>query len=187
MANNTKSRFTTMSGAAAVGIIVLISVTGVVLATRGDRSAADLIASVEPASGSDVRGTVAFKKDDGRVRVTVDLTGLRPGAHGFNIHEKGDCSAPDATSAGDHFNPAEKPHGGPDSAQRHAGDLGNVVADGSGKARASRVDQHLTLDGPASIVGRAVVVHADPDDLASQPSGKAGARVGCGVIRRVEP
>jgi Cu-Zn family superoxide dismutase len=204
MRNDANRRFATIAGAAAVGVIVLIAVTAVVLATRGDRAALDAspqatvdderggaslrrakdaIATIEPASGSEVRGTVAFEEEDGKVRVHVDIIGLRPGTHGFHIHEKGDCSAPDASSAGDHFNPGEMPHAGPDAAGRHAGDLGNILADESGTARTSRIDDHLSLDGRRSIVGRAVVVHADSDDLVSQPSGNAGARVGCGVIR----
>lgn len=185
MRNRKDRRLITTAGAAAIGVMVLIAVTGMVLATRGDRVAADATATIEPASGSDVRGTVSFDGEEGGVRVRIDLIGLRPGSHGFHIHEKGDCSAPDASSAGEHFNPTEMPHGGPDAERRHAGDLGNVVADDSGKARVSRLDGQLSLEGPASIVGRAVVVHADPDDLASQPSGNAGARVGCGVIRRM--
>ncbi|MGA7615147.1 MAG: superoxide dismutase family protein, partial [Thermoanaerobaculia bacterium] len=118
-----------------------------------------------------------------QVRVDVDLTGLTPGEHGFHVHEKGDCSAADATSAGGHFNPTGAPHGSPAAATHHAGDLGNVTANANGEVHTSMTTSSITVtDGPRSITGRAVVVHADPDDFVSQPSGNAGPRVGCGVI-----
>src|SRR5262249_7414019 len=91
-------------------------------------------AQLEPKSGSQVTGTVTFTKVGDDVQVLADVQNLKPGRHGFHIHEKGDCSAPDAASAGAHFNPAQKHHGGPASLERHAGDLGNVEADASGKA-----------------------------------------------------
>jgi Cu-Zn family superoxide dismutase len=107
-----------------------------------------------------------------------------PGPHGFHIHEKGDCSAADASSAGGHFNPTGKPHGGPDSDARHAGDFGNIEADATGNARYSRTFSDLTLDGESSIIGKAIIVHQKADDLKTQPSGDAGGRIGCGVIAR---
>lgn len=140
------------------------------------------VAKVEATQGHQVKGTITFTKVDNGVRTVVDLTGLTPGEHGFHIHEKGDCSAADATSAGSHYNPTGAPHGGPDSPQHHMGDLGNVTADQSGKAHLDRVFTFLSLDGPNSIVGKAIIVHADRDDLTSQPTGNAGGRVACGVI-----
>jgi Cu-Zn family superoxide dismutase len=118
----------------------------------------------------------------------ADLEGLEPGLHGFHIHEVGDCSAPDASSAGGHFNPDNTPHGTPENppAQRHVGDLGNLEADAEGKAHYERVDQMLPLRGPNSIVGKSVIVHAQADDLSSQPSGSAGPRLACGVIQARE-
>ncbi|HEX8076619.1 MAG TPA: superoxide dismutase family protein, partial [Chthoniobacterales bacterium] len=86
------------------------------------------VALLKPASGSQVSGTVIFKKDGDDARVTVDLANLKPGKHGFHIHEKGDCSDPKAASAGAHFNPAKKHHGGVDTPERHAGDFGNLEA-----------------------------------------------------------
>jgi Cu-Zn family superoxide dismutase len=135
-----------------------------------------------PTQGNAAKGTVYFYRTDQGVRVVAEVTGLTPGLHGFHIHQYGDCSAPDGTSAGGHFNPAAEPHAGPDAARRHAGDLGNLSADTSGSARYDRVDSHIRLSGPDSIVGLAVIVHAQPDDLTSQPTGNAGARVACGVI-----
>lgn len=122
----------------------------------------------------------------GGVHATGEVGGLAPGsAHGFHVHEKGDCSAADATSAGAHFNPFDKPHGKSDSVAHHAGDIDNIVA---GRDGVAKVDLHLrgvTLGGGAvnDIAGRAFVVHAAPDDYATQPAGNAGARVACGVIK----
>ncbi|TZF85172.1 superoxide dismutase family protein, partial [Cognatilysobacter lacus] len=118
--------------------------------------------------------------------LTGDIGGLAPNStHGLHVHETGDCSAADATSAGPHFNPAGRAHGGPDSHAHHAGDLPNIVAGADGVAH---VDLHLnglTLGGPAAgnILNRALVVHAQPDDYSSQPAGNAGARIACGVVR----
>ncbi len=140
------------------------------------------VAVLVPTKGSEVAGTVRFMQTEKGVRVIADISGLTPGEHGFHIHEFGDVTAPDGASAGGHFNPAHVPHGAPDAAQRHAGDLGNLKADATGHATVDYVDAVLTFDGPASIIGRGVVVHADPDDLKSQPSGNAGKRVATGVI-----
>lgn len=140
------------------------------------------MARLTPTQGNEVRGTVTFTTQNQGVRVVADLTGLSPGEHGFHIHENGDCSAPDGSSAGGHFNPTDMPHGGPDSEQHHVGDLGNMTADESGNAKMDRVFSFLSLSGTNSIVGRGLIVHAGQDDLTSQPSGDAGARVACGVI-----
>lgn len=140
------------------------------------------VAVLHPASGSQVRGVVTFTAVADGVRVVAEVDGLTPGDHGFHIHQWGDCSAPDATSAGGHFNPTAHPHGGPVAAERHAGDLGNLTADETGKARYDRVDSHLTLTGAQSVIGRSVIVHEKADDLKTQPTGAAGGRVACGVI-----
>lgn len=138
---------------------------------------------LHPTEGNDVAGTVTFTAGaGGTVDVVGDLTGLTPGQHGFHVHELGDCTAPDGTSAGGHFNPENVEHGGPDAAVRHVGDLGNVDADDSGTAHYERTDSMIALSGPHSIIGRAVIVHQGADDLVSQPTGDAGARVACGVI-----
>lgn len=145
------------------------------------------VAVLAPASGSSVAGTVTFTKVDGGVKIVADVTGLIPGEHGFHIHEFGDCSAPDATSAGGHFNPHKMAHGAPDASPRHAGDFGNLVADESGKAHYERVDSVIALDGTDSILGHAVIVHEKVDDLKSQPTGNAGGRIACGVIGLAKP
>ncbi len=132
-------------------------------------------------------GTVTFTKTDDAVQVVADVTGLTPGEHGFHIHEFGDCSATDATSAGGHFNPTHKPHGAPDAAERHVGDLGNLEADASGKAHLEWKDKVMKLTGEDSIVGHAMIVHQKADDLKTQPTGNAGGRVACGVIGVAKP
>lgn len=141
-----------------------------------------VVAVLVPTQGNDVRGTVKFTKVAGGVRVVADITGLKPGEHGFHLHEFGDASSADGMAAGGHFNPAAAAHGSPTAAVRHAGDLGNIKADASGHATLDQVDAKLSLDGAASILGRAVVVHANPDDLTTQPTGNAGPRVAVGVI-----
>ena len=145
------------------------------------------VAHLSPASGSGVSGTVTFTRQPTGVEVHVVLEGLTPGAHGLHIHETGDCSASDALTAGDHFNPGHAPHGGRDSMERHAGDLGNVMADGAGKVDVTFSDRMIMLSGESSILGRSVIVHADADDLVSQPAGNSGARVACGVIEEQKP
>ena len=141
-------------------------------------------AELNPTANNKVQGRVDFFETAKGVRVVAKISGLTPGLHGFHIHEKGDCSAPDASSAGPHFNPGGMSHGGPMDAMRHAGDFGNVTADAAGNAAFETVDSHITFDGPTSIIGRSVIVHANADDLVSQKPtpGNAGPRVACGVI-----
>lgn len=140
-------------------------------------------AELEPTEGNEAQGVVTFTETPEGVRVVANLRGLPPGRHGFHVHEFGDCSAPDAESAGGHFNPTNQPHGAPSDVQRHAGDLGNIDAGSDGTAHFEWVDPVMELTGENSIVGRSVIVHAAPDDLTSQPSGDAGARLACGTIR----
>ena len=142
------------------------------------------VAELSPASGSKVRGLVHFYETPKGVKVTATFSGLTPGLHGFHIHETGDCSAPDALTAGGHFNPTAMKHGGPNDAERHAGDFGNITADAAGNATFKTVDAHISFDGANSIIGKGVIVHANPDDLTTQkPPGNAGARVACGAIK----
>ena len=137
---------------------------------------------LEPTQNHRVRGMVSFTATESGVRIVADVEGLTPGKHGFHIHEKGDCSAPDASSAGGHFNPTNLHHGAPDVEDRHLGDLGNLEADSKGYAHYDRIDKVIVLHGANSIVGKAVIVHEKEDDLTSQPVGNAGGRVACGVI-----
>jgi superoxide dismutase, Cu-Zn family len=142
------------------------------------------VAELNPTAGNTARGTIHFYEVRDGVRVVARVSRLTPGEHGFHLHEKGDCSAADATSAGGHFNPTGAPHGGPRDAQRHAGDFGNLVADSNGNAKLDFVAKGISFDGPTSIIGRSAIVHADPDDLKTQnPPGNAGKRVACGVVQ----
>jgi Cu-Zn family superoxide dismutase len=146
------------------------------------------IAVVHPLGDSNVKGTVTFTQKGEGVEVVAEMSGLAPGEHGFHVHEFGDCSMADGKCAGGHWNPTNMPHAGPDDARRHAGDLGNIKADEEGNATYKRVDKMLSLNGPTSIVGRSVIVHANPDDFKTQdPPGNAGARIGCGVIGIADP
>lgn len=138
--------------------------------------------SLSPTSGNSTQGTLTLTEEAGGVRVAGQITGLSPGEHGIHVHETGDCSAPDASSAGNHYNPATTHHGGPETTPHHVGDLGNIVADANGTAQIDKVFPALALQGARSVLGRAVVVHAEKDDLSSQPAGASGARVACGVI-----
>lgn len=144
------------------------------------------IAHLEPTKGNKASGTVHFYQLDGRVRVVAKVSGLVPGReHGFHIHEAGDCSSGDGMSTKGHFNPFGRPHGHFSSAERHAGDLPALKADANGFGGLEvELDQITVTPGPASIVGRGLIVHADPDDYRTQPTGNAGARIACGVIRR---
>jgi Cu-Zn family superoxide dismutase len=140
-------------------------------------------AGLKPTNGNKTVGEVTFEQVGSKVRVTAQIIGLKPNQeHGFHIHDKGDCSSGDGMSAGGHFNPYGKPHG--KGGDRHAGDLPNLKADAKGRAKLSvDLDVISVTPGPASIIGRGIIVHAQPDDYASQPVGNAGARMACGVIR----
>ncbi len=145
-------------------------------------SPAKAIAVLHPTEGNQVHGTVTFTKVAAGVEIVAHVEGLTPGKHGFHVHEYGDCSSADATSAGAHFNPKGTPHGAPSDKMHHAGDFGNIEANSSGVAHSEWTDKDMTFNGPNTIVGRAVIVHAAEDDLITQPTGNSGARVACGVI-----
>ena len=143
------------------------------------------VAELRPTRGHTASGTVYFQQVGARVHVHAVVTGLRPGReHGFHVHEAGDCSAADGSSARGHFNPYGKPHAHYSAPERHAGDLPALKAAKNGRAKVdAEVDIITVTPGPASIIGRAVIVHADADDYRTQPTGNAGARLACGVIR----
>jgi len=149
----------------------------------------DGVANLASASGSLVSGRVQVMSMGSGVHIAGDVGGFEPGsAHGFHIHERGDCSAADASSAGGHFNPLGAPHGRMETTPHHAGDMDNIVADGEGVAHVNLHVEGVRLGGggPIDIAGRALVVHAKPDDYQSQPSGDSGARVACGIITIVD-
>jgi Cu-Zn family superoxide dismutase len=152
--------------------------------TSTDQAMKTLEAKITPTAGNNAKGTVTFSADGSKVKVVADLDGLTPGAqHAIHVHETGDCSAPDAMSAGGHYNPEGKPHGLPVTEDRHAGDLGNLTADASGHAHFEITVDNISLSaGKNPVLGKAVIVHAKVDD-GGQPTGNAGARLGCGVIQ----
>jgi Cu-Zn family superoxide dismutase len=138
-----------------------------------------------PTEGNTANGSLTLTQEGDSVMLSGTLQALKPGAQfGFHIHEKGDCSAPDASSAGEHFNPANAEHGNPDSGTHHAGDMHNISSDAQGAAAVAARAAGVSLDSgqPNGVIGRAVVLHEKPDDYQTQPSGDSGARIACGVI-----
>ena len=143
-------------------------------------------AQLKPLGQHKAFGEATFEQVGNKVRVVANVQGLTPEReHGFHIHEVGDCNSPDGMSTKGHFNPFGKPHGHPNSAERHAGDLPALKAGTDGRARIQiELEQITVTPGPASVVGRGLIVHADPDDYKTQPTGNAGARIACAVIQR---
>lgn len=142
-------------------------------------------ASLQATKGNAVTGTVKFSRQGDKVLVVASVSGLKPGAHGFHIHEKGDCSSGDGMSAGGHFNPGARPHGHHGTAAHHAGDMPNLEANAYGNATLTvELDGISIGQGAADILGRAVIVHVNQDDYVSQPVGNAGGRLACGVIQK---
>lgn len=143
-------------------------------------------ATMEAASGSKVTGEAKFTEEDGKVRFELTVENLTPGEHAVHLHEKGDCSAEDASSAGGHWNPTMKPHGKRgDGTSYHKGDIGNMNVGNDGKGTMNLTVEGWSIGGADStnVVGKSVIVHEKADDFTSQPSGNAGARVSCGVIK----
>lgn len=155
-------------------------------ATVGDSGAPDSAAAVfEVKPGMSTSGTVKFIQTEDGILIAAVLSGLPPGQHGIHIHEKGDCSEPDFSSAGGHFNPTNQPHACPPEKARHAGDLGNIDIDADGTGRFKLMTDLLTIDdGPSSVVGKAVILHDMIDDCTTQPSGGSGDRLSCAVIKK---
>jgi Cu-Zn family superoxide dismutase len=142
-------------------------------------------AALQPTKGSKAFGEATFEQMGDKVRVIVFAQGLKPNQeHGFHIHEVGDCGSGDGMSTKGHFNPHGKPHAQPTAGERHAGDLPALKSGKDGRAKLDvMMDVILVGPGPASVVGRGLIIHADPDDYKTQPTGNAGARIACGVIK----
>lgn len=148
------------------------------------------IATLQPTDGNTTSGMVAFIQvdaDNPEIRVVGKIINISPGSHGFHVHETGNCMSPDASSAGDHFNPAGAHHAGHEAEVRHVGDLGNLVANADNTATFDFYDDHMEFVGMNNIIGKAFIVHADEDDLTSQPAGNSGDRIACGVIENRQP
>lgn len=143
-------------------------------------------ATMEPASGSNVSGEVTFTEENGSVRMELSVENLPAGEHAIHLHEHGDCSAEDASSAGGHWNPTMKPHGKRGSGSAfHKGDIDNMSVGDDGKGTLNMTIEGWSIGGPDStnIVGKSVIIHEKADDFTSQPSGDAGSRISCGVIK----
>ena len=141
-------------------------------------------AQLAPTTGNSAAGTVTFTQQGNAVLVAGEVRGLAPNKeHGFHVHDKGDCSGGDGMATGGHFNPTGGAHGAHDNAQHHAGDLVSLKADGSGVARFSYTSNSITVgDGITNIIGRGLIVHRDPDDFKTQPTGNSGPRIACAVV-----
>lgn len=143
-------------------------------------------ARLSPTTGNATSGIVQFSQTGRTVSVKGEIRGLKPNAeHGFHVHEKGDCSSGDGMSTGGHFNPDGRPHGRHGGDAHHAGDLPSLKADANGVASFSFESTSISVgSGPADVVGRGLIVHRDPDDYKTQPTGNAGPRLACAVIVR---
>ncbi|MGC1174897.1 superoxide dismutase family protein [Polaromonas sp.] len=142
-------------------------------------------AQLQPTTGNTTSGTVSFVQAGGKVQVSGEVRGLKPGAeHGFHVHEKGDCSSGDGMSAGGHFNPTSAQHGSHGMGMHHTGDLPSLKADAGGVAKFSFDSSTITVgSGNTDVVGKGLIVHRDPDDYKTQPTGNAGPRLACAVIK----
>jgi len=152
--------------------------------------ASEAVVQVAPTQGNTVTGALALGSSPQGVHITGSIQGLKPDAEfGFHVHEKGDCSAPDGSSAGGHFNPTQAQHGNPTGASHHAGDMVNIRSNGEGVAQVDATATGTTLHGDpgTDVMGKAIVVHESPDDYATQPSGNSGKRIACGVIAAPSP
>ncbi|MES2888624.1 MAG: superoxide dismutase family protein [Pseudomonadota bacterium] len=165
----------------ATAVLTLATLTG--CGSPGGTAALKATARLEPTRGNKVMGVVTFLQEGDRVYLQATVSGLKPGqAHGFHLHEVGDCSSGDGMSTGGHFNPLQSAHG-PQDSEHHAGDLPSLQADASGMADVKfRVKGLTVAPGPSSVLGRGLIVHAEPDDYVTQPTGNSGARVACGVV-----
>src|SRR5690606_11192593 len=166
---------------------VLLIASALVLSckTGGAKADKQVTLNFESRSGSEATGTGTFKEVDGKVTFTANISKLNPGVHAIHIHEKADCSAPDATSAGSHWNPTYKKHGKWGEGQYHKGDIGNFTTDefGNGKITFSTDERCIGCGDPTrDILGKSVIVHEKPDDFVTQPTGDAGGRMACAAI-----
>ncbi len=165
-------------------VIIFLTTSSLAVATPTITRAQAVLTATK---NSQITGTVTFYQFADGVKVVADVTGLSPGKHGINIHEWGICSVSDLSSAGGHFNPLKEPHGAPNDSHHHVGDLGNIVADASGKAHYEWVSNDIQLNGADSILGRSVIIQSGADDLHTQPTGNSGSNIACGVIGAINP
>lgn len=158
--------------------------------TTAAEAAPEAVAQIAPTQGNTVTGSLALAQSPQGVHISGTIQGLKPDAEfGFHVHEKGDCSAPDGSSAGGHFNPTQAQHGNPTGPSHHAGDMPNIKSNAEGMAQVDTTEAGTSLHGDPGmdVMGKAIVVHESPDDYATQPSGNSGKRVACGVIAAPSP
>lgn len=167
-------------------LIVFVSAATLLSACAMLPSGPSASAQLQATRGNATSGEVRFSQRGTLVQVSGEVRGLKPGAeHGFHVHEKGDCSSGDGMSTGGHFNPAGAKHGAHGRGEHHVGDLPSLKADAQGVARFSFESTSLSIgSGASDIVGRGLIVHRDPDDFTTQPTGNAGPRLACAVITR---
>jgi superoxide dismutase, Cu-Zn family len=162
-------------------------VFGIILGCKSNSSSKSnvLTIALEPKSNSTVTGTATFTEKNGMVTFVAKMSGLKPGIHAIHIHEKADCSAGDAASAGGHWNPTFKKHGKWTDAEHHKGDIGNFTADEKGNAMITLTTDEWCIgcgDTNKDVLGKGLIVHDKADDYTTQPTGNAGARVACSAI-----
>jgi superoxide dismutase, Cu-Zn family len=165
----------------------LICITVIAAFCSGCASTREYQAVMAPTQGQTATGTLKLAPQDDKVLITGQISGLSATTvHGFHVHENGDCSSPDASSAGAHFNPRQQPHGNPADPAHHAGDMLSLGTDGDGKVEVRQELSGVSLGdgGPGDIAGKAIVLHEKADDYSTQPSGNSGGRIACGVIEK---
>jgi Cu-Zn family superoxide dismutase len=167
-------------------IYLMLGTASLLAACASQPPAPSAVAQLVPTKGNTAQGTVRFVRSGDKVLVSGEIRGLKPNAeHGFHIHEKGDCSSGDGMSAGGHFNPDAKAHGAHDGMEHHAGDLPSLKADAGGVVKLNFESRVLSVGGGlGDVVGRGLIVHRDPDDYKTQPTGNSGPRLACAVITR---
>jgi superoxide dismutase, Cu-Zn family len=168
-------------------VVFRIAIVPAALALASCGGGAQATSSLESRSGSATTGTALFEEDGDQVTLTLEVSGSTPGKHGAHIHQTGDCSASDASSAGGHWNPTSRPHG-PADADHHLGDLGNIEIgqDGKGTLKLSKAAWKIGDGSANDVVGKALIIHAGEDDLVTDPAGNSGSRQACGVIVQKE-
>ncbi|ELR73289.1 copper/zinc-superoxide dismutase [Fulvivirga imtechensis AK7] len=164
-------------------------INGDVVENDDENSEASLtaIANIASASGSKLTGKATFRQqEDGKVKFELEVKNAKPGQHAVHLHENGDCSAADASSAGGHWNPTNTKHGKRGEGEFHKGDIGNMEVGNDGNGSMEMTVEGWSIGGAkdSNILNKAVIVHAGADDFTSQPSGAAGAMIGCGVIKQ---
>ncbi|WP_395060591.1 superoxide dismutase family protein [Polaromonas sp.] len=166
--------------------LILIATATLLGACASAPSGPRAVAQLQATTGNSTSGNASFVQAGGKVLVSGEVRGLKPNAeHGFHVHEKGDCSSGDGMSTGGHFNPAGAPHGNHGVGTHHAGDLPSLKADANGVARFSFESSTIAVGSSANdIVGKGLIVHRDPDDYKTQPTGNSGPRLACAVIAR---